>query len=533
MWVKIFKTESPNQAELNHLVTDDPAVPQEPVETEIEWMLWQPCNPAIAQACENELINEGEIGNGSESVTRRYEFYKYVGAYDPESHEARLNPNTCQDAPFACDANGNVDPTQPTGDLGDYIGAQMAAVNIDQALATINTEQPQGEVAIQYPERPLIIGGSGVYDVTVTNGVIPPGLSLNPLTGLLSGAPTQAGDYLFTVQATDIDAGGTVSGDFHIAIADAVSITTATLPTGLVGQTYSATIEGTGGVAPYFWTVTGVAGDLSITDNVISGTPTATQTLTINATITDALGGAQTKSYTLTIVENVVISTALLPDGVVGQAYNAILDAVKGASPYVWTITGLPPGVTAAGNTLSGTPTTPGIYSVNVSVSDTSGGTDAKTFSMKIISPVIIATTALKAGVIGQAYSDTVTATGGLAPYSWTITGLPNGITATGNTLSGTPTVSGTFTVTITVMDTLGTTDVKAVSLTVTNPAPSPPTSGKKIQGKGKITFVGNHDGVHHRRHQGKNRAPRHRNSSRNEGGIYRGERRDWSLNRH
>ncbi|HZR83380.1 MAG TPA: hypothetical protein VFD92_19960 [Candidatus Binatia bacterium] len=113
MWVKVFKTEAANPADLDHLLTDDPAVPQEPAETEMEWKLLQ-ARPNGAG--NDELVNEAQAGNGAESVTRRYEFYEYTGVYDPETHEAM-----CADG--SCDLPAD-------GELGNYIGAQMAAVNL-------------------------------------------------------------------------------------------------------------------------------------------------------------------------------------------------------------------------------------------------------------------------------------------------------------------------------------------------------------------------------------------------------------------
>ena len=95
MWAKVFETESPSQADLHHLVSDDAAVPGNlgPVPnanavTEIEWQILQTdtMNPSA-----NELSSSKQMGNGNESVTRRYEFYKYVGPYDINSSDG---PNT-------------------------------------------------------------------------------------------------------------------------------------------------------------------------------------------------------------------------------------------------------------------------------------------------------------------------------------------------------------------------------------------------------------------------------------------------------
>jgi hypothetical protein len=113
MWVKVYVTESTDPIELHHLVTDDPVVPQEQSETETEWAILQ----AGPGGGNNELDNGGEIGNGKVSVTRRYEFYEYTGAYNPEDHEVMCGGDGSCYVPLE-------------GELGNYIGAQMAAVNL-------------------------------------------------------------------------------------------------------------------------------------------------------------------------------------------------------------------------------------------------------------------------------------------------------------------------------------------------------------------------------------------------------------------
>lgn len=114
-WVKVYVTEAADPVELHHLVTDDPAVPQEAAETEVEWTILQ-AGPG-GQGNRNELGNQAKIGAGKNAVVRRYEYYKYTGAYDPESHEA------------TCGGDGSCDLPQ-AGELGNYIGAQMGAINL-------------------------------------------------------------------------------------------------------------------------------------------------------------------------------------------------------------------------------------------------------------------------------------------------------------------------------------------------------------------------------------------------------------------
>ncbi len=69
--------------------------------------------------------------------------------------------------------------------------------------------------------------------------------------------------------------------------------------------------------------------------------------------------------------------------------------------------------------------------------------------------PLTITTASLPSGEVNVAYTTTtVGATGGTAPYMWTITGLPSGLTGnSAGQVSGTPTALGSFTVTATVTD--------------------------------------------------------------------------------
>lgn len=116
VWVKTYETELPDKVELNHLVTDDPAVPQNAGQIETEWELSQ-SNP---KKPDKAVLQHGRpLGNGNQSVIRRYEFYKYTGAYDPLTHEAMCGGGECT-APLP-------------GELGNYIGAQMAAAHIGPA----------------------------------------------------------------------------------------------------------------------------------------------------------------------------------------------------------------------------------------------------------------------------------------------------------------------------------------------------------------------------------------------------------------
>ncbi|MBZ5728847.1 MAG: hypothetical protein LAP87_28190 [Acidobacteriia bacterium] len=114
VWVKVYETESPEHVELNHLLTDDPVVPDAAHSVaEVEWELLQN-NPK--KAGNGDLQHGKPLGKGNQSVIRRFEYYKFTGTYDPENHEARCSGGECK--------------TPGPGDLGDYIGAQMAAAQL-------------------------------------------------------------------------------------------------------------------------------------------------------------------------------------------------------------------------------------------------------------------------------------------------------------------------------------------------------------------------------------------------------------------
>ena len=92
-----------------------------------------------------------------------------------------------------------------------------------------------------------------------------------------------------------------------------------------------------------------------------------------------------------------------------------------------------------------------GLASTSVSV-NVSGG----------VSPLVLTTTSLPYGQANQAYSAQCTATGGTLPYTWSMTGAPPGLTIDGNGLiRGTPTLSGTFYINVTVRDTSGQSQTK------------------------------------------------------------------------
>lgn len=158
------------------------------------------------------------------------------------------------------------------------------------------------------------------------------------------------------------------------------------------------------------------------------------------------------------------VSATSLPSGTQGTAYSATLSASGGATPYSWSISSgtLPTGLTlSGGGQISGTPTASGTFSFTVKVTDSSAPVESATANLSMVvaagaQALEVTTSSLATGQVNSAYSASLAATGGTTPYSWSITSgtLPAGLVLIGGgQISGTPSVSGTFPITVQVRD--------------------------------------------------------------------------------
>jgi hypothetical protein len=179
------------------------------------------------------------------------------------------------------------------------------------------------------------------------------------------------------------------------------------------------------------------------------------------------------------------VTTVTLPGVTGGQPYSASLAATGGVTPYSWSVTAgsLPPGLTLNSSTgqISGTVGfVAGTYYITVTVTDSESPANTSTGVLSITvtpAPLVITTTSLPAATGGQAYTATLAATGGVTPYSWSVTSgsLPPGLTLNASTgvISGTPDVTGTYSFTVTVTDDQSppvTATSQTLSITVSGP---------------------------------------------------------------
>jgi len=155
------------------------------------------------------------------------------------------------------------------------------------------------------------------------------------------------------------------------------TITTSSLPNGVLNQTYSAQLSCTSCSGYTYGIVNGsgsLPNGLSISPSgTISGIPSAIGTYTFTVALflpTTATPFAE-KTLTITIPSGLAILTTSFPAGAVGTLYSQPLSANGGSPPYTWSITqgALPPGLGIQNNnSIAGTPTVPGTYNFTVNV---------------------------------------------------------------------------------------------------------------------------------------------------------------------
>lgn len=204
VWVKEIRTttHNANPVKLRDLVSDDPGDAHdknwrngEPDEVEVEWQLLQTEFSKVNGGVNGELVAAPEnLGNTNEVVTRRYEFYKYVGPIDAETGEAKAGS-------VGLDGIHGKNQYTNTVIVGIYLGAQMSAVAVDARLGMID-HLNDGEAGVPYVARTVVIGGGQPF-VATNSGALPPGMTFDTVTGVLAGTPETNGVFTYTIGADD------------------------------------------------------------------------------------------------------------------------------------------------------------------------------------------------------------------------------------------------------------------------------------------------------------------------------------------
>ncbi len=190
-WVKIFKTELPRKVEGAELTSDNPSVvPEDVTQIETDWDILQKAPPGVQNRRGRGVrINSAGLSITSESVIRRYEIYKFSGAYDALTHEV-----TC--------ADGNLCNAPSAGELGEPVSANNTAANVVADSLTLNKTGSGASSAN------VVIGGTTCNSASCAN------FSTNGAVITLTASPsgTVFGGWSGACTGTQLTCNATING---------------------------------------------------------------------------------------------------------------------------------------------------------------------------------------------------------------------------------------------------------------------------------------------------------------------------------
>lgn len=349
----------------------------------------------------------------------------------------------------------------------------FVTLNLSSKLKITTSTLPNGSVGKAYANPVLLDGGTSPFTF-VADG-LPPGVTISPTTGYLSGTPTQFGTYQTTIAVQDSSTPALTAGKFLPLTVDSSLMLSGSLKNATVGTQYTGGLTASGGYGAYKWTVSaGTLPDglmLNATTGVIAGKPTKAQTATFSITVTD--GENPVASVTVATSLSTVAPPLMLIGGdfvdcTVGVICDNQFEASGGTPPYTYTVAPgatLPAGMTLA---LNGSFSFKPIqyydlpFQIEVQVTDSSKPALTATGidGLLITSSLKANPYSLPVATIGQAYAAPApTATGGIPPYTWALLLSDNdvrreyGANADGSLYSPGPKTAGTYTVTYVLKD--------------------------------------------------------------------------------
>ena len=357
------------------------------------------------------------------------------------------------------DESGNATETTFTIDVEDTTKPTVKSVS-DQTQE-VNTEI-----------TPIKIEATDNSGQTVTNKVdgLPDGITFDEATNTISGTPSEVGSYDITVTTTD-ESGNATETTFTINVEDTTKPTvediadqTQEVNTEIEPIKIEATDNGGQAVTNK---VDGLPDGVTFDEatNTISGTPSEVGSYDIIVTTTDENGNSETTTFTIDVEDTTKPTVEDIADQT--QEINTEIEPIKieardnSGQAVTNKVDGLPDGVTfdEATNTISGTPSEVGSYDITVTTTDESGNATETTFTIDVedtTKPTVEDITDQTQEVNTEITPIKIEARDNSGQtVTNKVDGLPDGVTfdeAT-NTISGTPSEVGSYTVTVTTTD--------------------------------------------------------------------------------
>ncbi len=461
-------------------------------------LIWTSSNPKVATVSQSGVVTGVSAGSATITATSAMTSPSpSPGASQAPSPSSGPAPSPAVVPPAGTAPPGHSGSPSPSpagngpNTLAAATGSVVsgsATVNVVGKVAVSTAALPEAAIGKPYSAPLNAAGGTGSFTWSITKGSLPPGLSLTPATGLVTGTPLKLGQTTF--QAHVADAGPPAqfaTGTVTLKVATPLVVSTSSLTGGMVGSAYSASLAANGGTPPYTWSVSPGGGNLPTglkldsKTGAITGTPTIGSSANFVVKVSDSAspGQSATESLSIDVVSPLAVSTLTLPTAVLDSSYSQNLSAFGGSQPYTWSVLSgsLPAGLTLSPATgmLSGTPTSTGSSTFMIQVAGAQAGVAAsRTFTVGVVRSFGATTSSLPAGAVGQAYSAELTASGGVAPYVWTLQGtLPAGLRfASDGTITGTPSTTGIFPFTVQGVDASSPplSFTATLSITVTSP---------------------------------------------------------------
>lgn len=333
-------------------------------------------------------------------------------------------------------------------------------------LELVTTELPRARLGEPYDQKIAVRGGEPPYAFALAAGVLPSGLELKAQTGQVSGIAGAPGAFGPTLRVSDA-AEQVLEQQISLYVEpDPLVIETRSLSDAFQEQAYQAQLRATGGVPPLAWSLASGPLPVGVTldaNGQISGAPADFGAFDFEVRVTDAETRTATQALHLLVVsKQPMISTATLARAHFLEPYEARLEIAGGRAPYTFEISsgGLPTGVGLdTAGVIAGAPSVSGVFRFTVRAIDSAGERDEKDLSLTVLAPLVITTRALPQVVIARPVNIALEASGGLAPYVWSLASgiLPAGLSFSADgRITGTTTEQGDYPLTIRVDDSSG-----------------------------------------------------------------------------